>query len=718
MRVKFIKKNLFVAILLFCSATAIAQSFTSHAVKEGETLESIAEMHNIDPSSILEYNKEIKMGDALKANTLLVIPINKKDAEVSNRLTKLKERLSQKDSIEAEKTPIGFITHKTRKRETLFGLGQRYLVSEDEIKRYNTELYAMQLKKGMTLKIPRYKRVAPEDNLIKEENFEIYTVLPKETRWSVAHKYGITIDSMLVLNPDLSNTTDYLGEGQELLLPKPLGSSIENQETRLYTSYTVPSQMTFYSLKEDFGVEKDEVIKLNPEVKESGLQEGMVIRLPVQTKNEEEVNTDNFIFYEVKPGEAEYSLTRKLGMSYRELIDLNPDLSEGLKAGMVLKLPKDSTGDFEIKNALILDKINLLDSINPVNRPVVLFMLPFRLDRINLSDTEIAVKTIENRNDIKFSAGLYSGALIALDSIKKLGISAEIRTYDTQKNIEKVREILFKENLRDVNAIVGPLDNKLLQEVAVRASRQQVPVIAPIASKNALSLNNVFFPVPSSTVLRKQMLSYVAEKRTEENIIIIADSISKPSEASILNSFPEAHVLTLLKNRTVDLEKLEAVMSLEKENWVFVETVQSNVVNHISSVLNSSISEEVKVRMFTTNRNRAFENDIVSNVHLSNLNFTFPSNQKSIGYNKFVQLYRQKFKGEPDKYAVIGFDLMYDLLLKLAYKNNLFEVSKLVGSTEYTANKFDYSKDTVSGYFNNAFFIMEYKDMQLKEVDP
>ena len=112
---------------------------------------------------------------------------------------------------------------------------------------------------------------------------------------------------------------------------------------------------------------------------------------------------------------------------------------------MILKLPKNREEDFEIKNALIIDKINLLDSINTSSRPRLVFMLPFRLDKLNLADKEIALKTIERRNDVKYSLGFYSGALVALDSIKELGISVDVRTFDNQLNITKTKEILAKE---------------------------------------------------------------------------------------------------------------------------------------------------------------------------------------------------------------------------------------------------------------------------------
>lgn len=51
----------------------------------------------------------------------------------------------------------------------------------------------------------------------------------------------------------------------------------------------------------------------------------------------------------------------------------------------------------------------------------------------------------------------------------------------------------------------------------------------------------------------------------------------------------------------------------------------------------------------------------------------------------------------PDRYAVRGFDLTFDLLLKLAFKNNLMEASKFVGETTYTGNKFDYERKGAAG---------------------
>ncbi|WP_297707581.1 LysM peptidoglycan-binding domain-containing protein [uncultured Eudoraea sp.] len=705
-----------IAIMLF-SWHAMAQQFSSHAVKVGETVYSIARQYKVNPADILKYNKEIAEGDVLKPNTILVIPLGVKVLSANDSIA-----LQKKLAEEIQETPIEFISHKVKKRETIFGISQRYNVSEEDIKRYNTELYAKQLKKGMRLKIPKYQKVEVEKDSINLDDFETYKVLPKETRWSIANKYGITIDSLLALNPELSDVTSFLAEGQELKLPKIAGSSLEDQNVQLYISYTVPPKKTLYSLSQEYNISSQDIVRLNPEIGErGGLKEGMVIRLPEIKIADNEVNTDNYIFYEVKPKQTVYSLTRNLGIDYKELLALNPDLSKGLKAGMVLKLPKDKTGNLEVKNSLILDKINLLDSINTTNKPKLIYLLPFRTDKLDLSDIDSATDAIARSNAISYSLGLYSGALVALDSISELGISVDVKTFDTQLNPDKTRQLLRGENLEGVSAIIGPLQLNSLKEVAVKAANAMVPVIAPLASSSDFELENVFFSIPSDQILRERMLGFIKDSITDENIIVITDAKNKPVGEQIKEKFPLAKSVDLQedeKNISLDLDVLASLLSLDTENWVFVETDNFKVVSSVSSILNSSNSDTTKVRMFTTNKNKAFENNVISGAHLSNLNFTYPSVYKETNNNAFVRRYRRRFGADPDRYAVRGFDLTYDLLLKLAYKLNLFEASNIIGITEYCGNKFDYDNEPSSGYYNTASYIMMYRDMRITQINP
>ena len=445
----------------------------------------------------------------------------------------------------------------------------------------------------------------------------------------------------------------------------------------------------------------------------------MVLRLPQKKMPDLEISTDNYVFYEVKPKQTIYSLTRKLQLSYEDMLELNPDLSRGLQAGMVLKLPVDRASELDVKNSLVLDKISLIDSIEISNRPKLLYLLPFRTDKIDLSDKEMATSSINRSNALRYSLGLYSGSLIAIDSIAELGVSVDVKTFDTELNLDKTKRILAGEDLKTYDAVIGPLQMNSMKEVAVQAYNNDVAVISPLAGQGDANLDNVFYSVPPDSLLRASMLRYMKEQVSDQNIIVIADVYHKDAEVLIKKSFPLASSVDIIEdeeNISMDIDLFSALLSLEKENWVFVETDNFKMVSSVTSILNSSNSDTTKVRMFTTLKNKAFENDVISGAHLSNLHFTYPSVFKEVNSDAFRRRYRRRFGGEPDRYAARGFDLTFDLLLKLAYRKDLFQVSETLGQTEYTGNKFNYEKDLGSAYYNTASYIMMYDEMQIRDV--
>ncbi|MEM0932689.1 MAG: LysM peptidoglycan-binding domain-containing protein, partial [Bacteroidota bacterium] len=173
---------LFLAFFILALLRVSAQKFATHTVKEGETLQSISRQYRVTPFTILQSNKELKTAADIKPNTILVIPL---DGAVVQQ-----EKVAP--VVEQEDKPTGFSRHRVRKRETIYSLTERYEITEEQLKRYNRNLYSEPLKKGMVLQIPKYPK--PDPNEEKELDFEIYQVQPKETRWSIAHKYGISVD--------------------------------------------------------------------------------------------------------------------------------------------------------------------------------------------------------------------------------------------------------------------------------------------------------------------------------------------------------------------------------------------------------------------------------------------------------------------------------------------------------------------------------------------
>jgi LysM repeat protein len=92
-----------------------------------------------------------------------------------------------------------------------------------------------------------------------------------------------------------------------------------------------------------------ELDSLNPQIAE-GLKIGQEIRVRNQDLRAVLPEKDSlFNYYKVLPAEGYYRIEKKLGVSQRVLDSLNPSLTEtGLQVGMILRIPDSLSGRLKI----------------------------------------------------------------------------------------------------------------------------------------------------------------------------------------------------------------------------------------------------------------------------------------------------------------------------------------------------------------------------------
>ncbi|WNH10129.1 LysM peptidoglycan-binding domain-containing protein [Thalassobellus suaedae] len=633
-------------VLLFSFNTVNAQNFSTHQVKKGETIEGIAKRYYVTPFDIYSLNPYAKKG--LKPNTVLIIPISK----------------ANKPKVSIVKELQGFKNHRTKKKETLYSLSKLYNVSEDDIKKYNKFLYANPLRKGDKLQIPRFKTTE-----VVEENTatKTYIVLPKEGKWRIAYKFGITLEELELLNPEMG---DVLKEGQE-------------------------------------------------------------INVPNLDDTEEKVVDEQYSYYKVLPKEGFYRLKLKLGLEQSQLEALNPDLKEtGLKKGMILKIPYSNlaNGIIEVDSS----RINLADSIADFSSKHIAVMLPFRLSRVDFDSVADTKRSIKNDPYLNASLDFHSGVLIAIDSLKKLGISLKVDVYDTKRQESEVARIIADNNFEDVNAVIGPLTSLSFDKAASELRQYHVPIISPIGT-NLKLYDNVFQSRPSDDLLKSKIINYVRTDTLVKHIIAISDTKNREVANSIKREFNFASLIESRKDKEtgkdayyVSVDDIKDVLK-PGANIVFLETENSGFVSNVTSVLASLIQEENKeenleaidIILVTTNKNAAFEGDEVSNEHLSKLQFHFASSTKAYNEtdnNTFVKNYSRLYDITPNKWAVKGFDLTMDVVLRLVSSEDLYASVNNAQLTEYVENKFAYKKKLYGGYYNDTVYLVKYDDLAIVEV--
>ncbi|MGS2726825.1 LysM peptidoglycan-binding domain-containing protein [Psychroserpens sp. BH13MA-6] len=633
------KKLVVVIIVLLYSATAIAQGYKTHKVKKGETIESIAKMYMVTPFDIYALNPDAKT--ALDDNTVLIIP----DTKVKNEAP-----------TEPVKEVVSFKTHKVKRKETLFSISQKYSVAIEDIKKYNKYLYSENLRKGDKIKIPKFKTIVSQVSLTN--TIKKYKVLPKEGKWRVAYKFGITVPELEALNPNLGEV----------------------------------------------------------------LQPGQEVNVPNISNNEEKTVEETYNYYTVLKSEGYMALNRKLGVTQEELESLNPGLKEsGLKLGMVLRVPANVKTDYVVKDIANTD---LSKELTNLNTKKIALMLPYRTNRIDVDSIEEAKKKIRTDRLLSVSLDFHAGALIAIDSAKRLGISTHLKVFDTRNQPSQISEILSSNDFSEYDVVVGPLLPKNFDRVAASLKKDNVPIVSPYSMPENL-YDNVFQTVPSSELLVETIVNYVKKDSVQKHIVIIADSKHKNISDKLKGDFPSAKQIYSRKNKKGE----EAYFIYQNDlvnvfqngnNIVFLETDNEGFASNVISMINGLNDARKEIILMTTNKNRAFEGREISNYHLSNLKFHYPSVNKTTDIatadNAFIRTYRRIYNVSPNRYAVRGFDLTMDLLLRLASGDDLYKTSNSTIETEYVENKFRYSKKLFGGYYNEAVYVVKYDNLTIVEA--
>lgn len=657
-----------IALSFFGCSSMKGQDYSTHKVTSGETLESISKEYKVSVSAILGLNPDARKG--LKSNTVLIIP--KAGTLISNPV----------ENIAVENEVDKFITHKVKRKETLYSLSKTYTISQAEIKKYNTSLYANNLKKGDELQIPVFKKVAKvvtdKDNKTNStansetnkasDSTNTYVVQPKEGKWRIAYKYGITVKELEDLNPDLP---EILQPGETINIPKIEKESIKNVDEK-YSYYTVLPKEGFYRLKVKTGLEQNELEKLNPGLAETGLKEGMVLKVPY----EKELAAEN------------------------------------------------SSEDSQVSGNIV-SSTDLSSQFNRNESGVkeIAIMLPFRLNKVNV-DTADAKELIKNDKTLSISLDFYSGALIALDSLKKMGANIKVNVYDTKNMHSELLSILDNNNFKNTNAVIGPLMPKNFNTVALALREDNVAVVSPI-TKTVVLGSNVFQSRASDDDLEKAIINHF-KNQLSTNVIIVSDQKHRVKANALKAQFIGASSVSSRNDKKTGKDAFyifdQDISNALKpgKNVVFLETDNSGFISNVTSILNSlNDSDKRDIVLATSSQTKAFEADIVSNYHLSNLKFTYPAVSKVINEdekNSFVSTYKKQYGLTPNAYVVRGFDVTMDVVLRLLTSEDMPLSVNESPLTSYVESKFSYKKKLFGGYYNDAVYIVHYNDLKIEEV--
>ena len=561
-------------------------------------------------------------------------------------------------------TPDSFTTHKVKRGQTIELLIDQYEITKTQLLEYNPSLEKFGLRKRMNLRIPVYQvkepiAVTENNNLTAEDSFEftLHEVIPKETKWRLAYQYKTTIQTL---------------------------------------------------------------DSLNPEIKE-GLKIGQKIRIPLTPSLQVLPEKDSlYNYYTVLPKEGYYRIEKKLGVDQATLDSLNPNLKEtGLIVGMILKIPGEQSGDYKIEDDLLVERVNLSDSTFIKGEINLALLLPFKVNEIVFDSIEDTKKLLQTRNLHTLSLDFYTGVLFAVERANELGIKVLINTFDTENKTSTLDQIISELASQKTDFIVGPLIPNNFNYVSNQKILANTPKIAPLSSNPVVLRKNVYQSITQAETFRTKMFDYLNRViDTTQHVVIVADSLNRSIEKQLKSQFPWAITLRPEKGDYILPELADSLLVDSLPNKVILETQSFPLIANALSQFNAQNSGERKVQVFTTYRSNVYNNENLSRKVLGGIGFTYPVGFKPLDYSTnemFIESFENRFGKRPNKESLRGYDLVMDLILRTAASDNLEESLKY-GETQYWSNRFLYQSGVNGSYMNQALYLLQHRGYEILEI--
>ena len=223
--------------ILSFNKIAAQDSIIEHKIQKGETAYFIAQKYKVSIDEIYKLNPESQNG--IKDNQIIKIPVHSAEKQVSNQQ----------------------ITHIVAQKETLFGLSKQYNVSVEALQNANPILING-LQVGQELVIPQ--NTSKTENVTSSK--ATHLVVAKESLFSIARQYNVSVQDLESLNKGLLQNGLQIGQTIAIPNKrKTLDGRVRviNQETIFHV---VEAKETKFSIAKKYNISIDQLESQNPEI--------------------------------------------------------------------------------------------------------------------------------------------------------------------------------------------------------------------------------------------------------------------------------------------------------------------------------------------------------------------------------------------------------------------------------------------------------------------
>lgn len=569
-----------------------------------------------------------------------------------------------------------------------------------------------------------------------ESGYFLHTVTKGQSLYSISSMYNVTIDDIVRLNP---GSDKQIREGAALKIPQ---AATTNSDKPVF--HTIQAGETLYRLSVKYNVTTQAICEANPGLSTENFRSGQVIIIPVQSdskpqketpKTEEQVNTNVKMndwkdMHKVERKETIFSISREYGITEEELIAANPELKKGkLKKGTFLFIPygkndkkqesESQPTTKELTNEEVFSQNEeLKKDIKTIKAAV---MLPFMAGTSTNMDEQ--VRMVE----------YYEGFLMAVDSLKKQGVSIDLYTYDTKGREATLNNILSKKEMKNMDIIFGPAKAQDIDVLATFADKNNIRLVVPFAPKvDEVFKNPHIYQINTpQSYLYSEVYEHFTRKFSDSNVIFLNASNGDREKDEFIKGMK-----TELRNNGISYRDFTVT-----DNFYEITTVMDTLRNNIfiptsgkSTALVKILPQLTQIRrerpnymmnLFGYPEWQTYTNDYLASFYEIDTYFysSFYTNNLFPAAVHFTNSYRRWYSKDManiyPKYGMLGYDTGYFFLKGLSKYGNKMEEN--LNSIQVTPIQTGFKFERVNnwgGFINRKVFFVHFsKDYELIKLD-
>lgn len=515
-----------------------------------------------------------------------------------------------------------------------------------------------------------------------------------------------------------------------------ISNKIETVNGQQYYLHKVEKGQTLYSISKAYKVP---IKILESDTGNINLKAGKTIYIPFKYESSNsEMNSEDTIIktHIVLSKETLFGICKKYGVEEEDIIKLNPELKNGLKIGMSVKIPSKYT-----LNSAQKSQSNKVADNEHVNKPEVkivvkkksddiyniALLIPLYLNKskeIDIDNLQIEQKTADNFISFKYIQ-FYEGFMMVADSLSKMGLKLRIHTFDVSEDSAINLNFLKKNELAKMDLIIGPFFYKAFKQVAEFAKNQDIPIINPFSERRNIidNFQNVYKLIPSYQNQVNCVAKYLVDSFPNANVLLIhnnkdlekkkADAIKAAVNESFKHNIAsEGSVKEILYNQ-VGLAGLQSKLSKNRPNILFTlienEIFVTGFVSKLRNMSDQNITLIAPIKWKTYDK---IETEYFLNLNTHFFEASFVDYQDE-ATKSFVLNFREKYLAEPNEMAFTGYDIALFFLTAIKNYGSDFnnELQKVKVKTLQTNYSFEKISDN-SGYENtfvNIYQMIDYK---------